>query len=358
MTTKKLLLTFAFTAIALIALNRLLVPKYMSKAHEGMLTAEYYQSEKNHDLLIIGDCEVHENISPITLWEEYGITSYIRGGAQQLVWQSYYMLEDALRYETPKVVLFSVLAMKYGEPQKEEYNRLNIDGMHLSMSKLRAISTSRMPEEEYLSYLFPLLRYHDRWRELSDEDFKYYFRTQRVSHNGYMMRCDVKPVNGFPRASRLPDYRFSDLSYEYLDKITKLCADNGIRLVLLKAPSLYPHWYGEWDEQMTDYAEKHGLLYINCLDVLEEIGIDFLTDTYDAGLHLNVSGAEKTSLYLGAVLRENFHLPDNRNDPDIFKAWIPKIERYEEMKRAQYEEIEKYGEVRTFLIEKFSSNFF
>ena len=47
--------------------------------------------------------------------EKYGITSYIRGSAQQLTWQSYYLLEDALKHETPKVVVFNVLALKYNE---------------------------------------------------------------------------------------------------------------------------------------------------------------------------------------------------------------------------------------------------
>lgn len=30
-------------------------------------------------MIFIGDCELYENISPVTLWEEYGINSYIRG---------------------------------------------------------------------------------------------------------------------------------------------------------------------------------------------------------------------------------------------------------------------------------------
>ena len=51
--------------------------------------------------------------------EKYGITSYIRGSAQQLVWQSYYLLEETLKYEKPKVVVFNVLAMKYNEPKRK-----------------------------------------------------------------------------------------------------------------------------------------------------------------------------------------------------------------------------------------------
>ena len=61
------------------------------------MTAEYYDETLDHDVLFVGDCELYENISPIKLWQDHGITSYIRGSAQQLVWQSYYLLEDALK---------------------------------------------------------------------------------------------------------------------------------------------------------------------------------------------------------------------------------------------------------------------
>ena len=54
-------------------LQMLLVPKYMTDVQEGALIAEYYEEEKDHDVLFIGDCEVYENFSPVVLWEEYGI---------------------------------------------------------------------------------------------------------------------------------------------------------------------------------------------------------------------------------------------------------------------------------------------
>ena len=117
----------------------ILMPKYTGIRKEGALISEYYDEVKDHDVIIIGDCEVYENISPITLWEEYGITSYIRGSAQMLVWHSYYILEETLKYEKPDVVIFNVLAMKYNEPQSEAYNRMFLDGMKLSSTKLKAI---------------------------------------------------------------------------------------------------------------------------------------------------------------------------------------------------------------------------
>lgn len=341
-------ITLVLTLTALFLLQKLLMPKYMSDIVEGAMIQEYYQETTEHEVLFVGDCEAYENFSPITLYQDYGITSYIRGSAQQLTWQSYYLLEDTLRYETPKVVVFNVLALKYNEPQSEAYNRMTLDGMELSKTKLDAIGASMTDEENMVDYLFPLLRYHSRWSELSGEDFKYLFHRDKVTHNGYYMRADVKPVEGFPEPDVLADYRLGDYAMGYLDKMRLLCEEKGIELILVKSPSLYPHWYEEWDEQMVDYAKKYNLKYFNYAKQAEEIGIDYSMDTYDAGLHLNLSGAEKMSRYFGAYLKENFDLKDYREEPEYQKVYEEKIRFYEEMRDAQYKEIEQYGKVVSY----------
>ncbi len=328
-------------ASTLFMLQRLLLPKYVSDVVEGRLIAEYYAEEKDHDVIFIGDCEVYENFSPKILWENYGINSYIRGSAQQLIWQSYYLLEDTLRYEIPKVVVFNVLAMKYNEPQSEAYNRMSLEGMKWSLSKVKAIQASMTDEEHFLDYVFPILRYHSRWSSLKPEDVEYMFTDMKVSHNGYYMRVDVKPAKDVPEGKMLADYSFGDNAYLYLDKMTKLCRDNGIELVLVKAPSLYPYWYDEWEKQIEDYAKQNGLLYINFLELTDETGLDYNSDTYDGGLHLNISGAEKITDYLGQVLRDECHLADRRSEERLSKIWADKIDAYEQDRKRQEEEIKK-----------------
>jgi len=306
----------------------LLVPKYMSDIPEGALIAEYYYDNGEHDVIFIGDCEVYENFSPITLWENYGITSYIRGGAQQLIWQSYYLLEEMLEYETPEAVVFNVLSMKYGEPQNEAYNRLNIDGMRLSLSKIRCAKASMTDEEDLITYIFPILRYHARWSELSAEDFKYIFHRDRIGHSGYLMQTEVRAVENIPIKPPLANVEFEDICWEYLDRMRLLCEDKGIEFVLIKAPSLYPHWYDEWEVQIEDYAEKYELKYYNLLEVIDDIGIDWSKDTYDKGLHLNVYGAEKLSNYFGKILAEEIGVSDKREFAEDVKIWQEKCDIY------------------------------
>lgn len=364
-------------------LQRLVQPKYAADMPEGNFTAEYYDETTDHDVLLIGDCEVYENIDPVYLWQRFGITGYIRGNAQQLVWHSYYMLEDALKYENPKVVIYNVQALTYDKPQKEEYNRMALDGMRWSGSKWEAIRNSMCEGEQMLDYIFPLLRYHSRITQLKREDIVWLWKRPKVTHNGYYMRIDVLPVSQSDVAddawlsneeeeekiedpwadieganvpgeedSILPKNgegkNFTERPMCYLDRIRRLCEEKGIRLILMKAPSLAPVWYESQNSQIVEYAEKYKLQYLNFYEHLEEIGIDYETDTYDGGLHMNLSGADKLSEYLGKILSEEYGLEDHRKDERYQKVYGEKVAFYEEMKKAQREELEKYGEIRNY----------
>lgn len=309
-------------------LQRLVMPKYMGDIKEGALIGEYYDEEKDFDVVFIGDCEVYENFVPATLWEHYGINSYIRGSAQQLIWQSYYLMEETFQYETPDVVVFNVLSLQYNEPQKEAYNRMTLDGMRWSSSKVESIQASMMEEEYFIEYAFPILRYHDRWSELEKEDFKYLFQPEKVGHNGYYMQVGVQPVEYIPDGKILGDYSFGENAWMYLDKMVTLCKENGVEFVLIKAPSLYPEWYDEWEVQVEEYARAHDLKYINFLEHTDEIGLDFSTDTYDAGLHLNLYGAVKLTDYFGVWLAEECGLEDRRGEKELTDIWELKLENF------------------------------
>ena len=320
----------------LFLLQRLLVPKYVDDVVEGAFIAEYYEEEKDHNVIFIGDCEVYENFSPAVLWQEYGINSYIRGSAQQYIWQSYYLLEDTLRYETPEVAVFNVLSLQYDQSQREAYNRMTLEGMEWSLPKIKAILASMREEENFLDYVFPILRYHSRWSELTETDIEYMFDRKPVSHTGYYMRVDVKAARDVPEGRILGDYQFGENAWKYLDKITALCEEKGIELILIKAPSLYPYWYPEWEAQVEEYAAAHNLRYINFLELQEDTGIDYSTDTYDGGLHMNLSGAEKLSRYLGKMLTEELKVPDRRDEAHLSALWEEKIAAYEAEKEEQY----------------------
>lgn len=313
----KIIIILLLFIIVFLFLNRLLSPKYAETLVEGSMISSYYQEPKDHEVIFIGDCEVYANFSPMVMYEEEGIKAYVRGSSQQLIWQSYYILKETLKYETPKVVVLNVNAMRYGkdsDKRSEAYNRLMIDNMKWSKEKVELINESMTEEENFLSYVFPILRYHSRYSDLTKEDFTYLWKTKQNTYNGFLINKKVKPVGNLPTKRKQASYTFNEECYDYLDKILTLCQEKGIDLVLIKAPSVYPYWYEEYDQQIKEYAEKNNINYYNLLENAEKIGIDYEKDTYDGGLHLNVIGATKLSKYFAHILIEEYHLTNYQND--------------------------------------------
>lgn len=378
-------------------LQRLVEPKYTEDIPEGNFTSEYYEETIEHDVIMIGDCEVYENFDPIYMWQNYGITAYIRGNAGQLTWQSYYMLLDTLKYETPKVVVYNVQALTHDCPQREEYNRMTLDGMRWSKIKCQAVQASMCKGENFIDYVFPLFRYHSRITELTKGDIEYYFKRKKVTHNGYYMRIDTLPLSqskvvdgswllddlkgdgetqnegaqGQPiidpwasveaveeeeAESGKPDLAKKDTKGEtfgeypmgYLDKMRRQCEEKGITFLLVKAPSVAPQWYDGNEAQVQEYARKNHIPYINFYDLIQETGLDYETDTYDGGFHLNRNGADKISGYLGKELMERYGIPDRRQDEKYKSVYGKKEGFYDGMIRAQQQELEMYGEIRNY----------
>ena len=140
---KKLIIKTAASILAAVLiifvfdfLTRLMMPKY-------------YDETLQHDVVFVGDCEVFSNISPIALYREYGITSFVRGSAQQLVWQSYYLMEETLKYEKPKAFVFNVLSLQYNEPQNEAYNRITPPALPLALvgAEVRRLEVPLLPRQ-------------------------------------------------------------------------------------------------------------------------------------------------------------------------------------------------------------------
>ena len=145
----------------------------------------------------------------------------------------------------------------------------------------------------------------------------------------------------------LISYDFGENAIAYLDKIRLLCEENGIELILVRAPIEYG-WYEQWDANVEKYAEQYGLTYLNFCDYVDEIGIDMSVDTYDAGLHLNIYGAEKLSSYFGKYLVEHYDLTDYRTVPAVAAEYEKDIKFYNDMRDDQLREIEEYGELRSY----------
>jgi len=314
--------------IAFILLTGLFRPKYIEKNIDGRIMAEYYREKTPIDVIFVGSSTVHSGFSPMTLYGEYGITSYCRSNSSQVIPISYAVIEDSIMRNKPELVVMDVGFLYNADDYVDEgSSRKSMDDMKWSKYKSDCIKAIMDPSENYLDYVFPILRFHSRWNDLSAEDFKYLLYKPDVTYNGQLLQFSDKGLEATWEPYNLDESILAtEITMEYLQKIADTCNKNGVQLLLIKMPVIKGNWNRGIESQMADFASKNNIEYINCIDLYNEIGLD--PSLYADEQHMNSMGAEVFTKYIGKHIVDNYSVSDRRNDPNVKKIFDDKMVRY------------------------------
>ena len=319
----KIILKISIALILIMTINRIFLPKYINENQDGRITQEYYGQKAYADVIYAGSSTVHSGIDPVVLWEEQGISSYVRANASQTMWISYYMIEDAIKCRKPELVCLDMTFIKYGDDFVEEPStRKALDGMRLSPAKIRCVEASMGEDESLWDYLVPLFRFHSRWKELTLDDFRYAYYNKPVTINGYLPDNEIGAAEpGELVYEKEGDTELSSRNVEYLRKAIELCRREGIQIFLFKVPAHSANWSRDYDRQIEEIAAEYGVSYVNFDDHNDDIGLDYSVDTPDAGSHLNSTGAVKFSEYLAGYIKDNYSVSDRRTENKYVSNW-------------------------------------
>ena len=166
------------------------LPKRDAEETEVGQVAGFYQEPKNTlDVLFLGSCNMYSSVSPVLIYEKYGITGYAFCCPDEEMSTSYYYLREALKTQDLKaVVVESLFLTETNNSRREHYNRFAFDYLPISMNKIALALETSARESEFMKkydqtapdklltfagYMFPLLRYHAR-DDLSRNDLTYF----------------------------------------------------------------------------------------------------------------------------------------------------------------------------------------
>lgn len=325
-----ILIKVVIAIFLIISFNLLMMPKYINENQEGRIVPEMYREKVSPDVLFLGSSVVYSGVSPVALYEFYGMTSYDCSTSSQTSWNSYYILQEALDEFDPSLVVFDIGFLTAEDTYAEEVsNRKAYDYMKYSVNKYKGLKRAIDQSESKWSYLLPALRYHARYSDLGVDDIKYMYYKPDVTYNGFLMNKIMSPDIYDEEVWEAEDIELSEENKLYLEYIIKLCSDKGVNLMLMKTPSYQAKWGPAYENSIKKVADEHGLIYINFDDMSDVIGIDWANDSPDNGRHLNVYGAERFSYYLGGTLKTTFDIPDRREDTKYSDIWNDKVSRYE-----------------------------
>lgn len=303
--------TSAFLCFILVlALTTHTISGVLLPSHEGLSKAiqDFYKIEDDSlDLLILGDSSTYRSVNPNIIWNERGMTSYVLGAAQARVYSLYYILKDTLKNQHPQCVVFEVNSMFNEHEYKLGNKRKIIDNIPLSWNKIDMIQDPvfELSKDEQLSMLFPITLYKNRYSELSVDDIYRHFSSNPNSLKGFAYSDTIKPYYGdLYYMYREQNITLPPTYVTYLQKIKDLCDEHQIPLLLLKVPGAR-EWNKTKNDLITNLAYEMDLPFYNMNNQTIEL-IDWTQDTNDAGVHLNVFGAEKVTRSLIDYLDRNY----------------------------------------------------
>lgn len=284
-------------------------------------SALFFTLPKNSvEVLFLGTSHVYCSYDPTLLKSETGIDSALLATSSQSFQNSYWLLKEAIRKQSPKVVVLDIHSITSSVDEQVSNFKLHyISGItilpDLSFNKPLALLDIRENSggigknlTMYDAYCF--------WEFRNDVNRSYDFKelfhlmihpASEYDDYGYYASDEVTPLKKIQPSISSDAYKelMETVDYIYLNKIYELTKEKGISLVLARAP-----FYSELDdhhlyEQAFAWAEKKEIPVVDFFTLIDETGIDLNTDFRDED-HLNDLGAAKTTHYMGQYLLQYF----------------------------------------------------
>ena len=280
----------------------------------------FYSLQKNSlDVVFVGSSNIHCNINPNIIWHEYGITSYDFSSDKQELGTTFYYLQQVFKTQSPKVVFVDVRGS--GEEMPIETSAAHFAFDHMTNDLIRVCGIWNRTTEARMELLFPIIAYHERWKELKKSDLQYRSSRQDTFSGAEIFLASAekeKPI--LPK--QIPEKDIPEQTAAWIDKISALCSDHDCECVFMKTPySFYDDDIYGYCDSVSRYCSDNNLQFIFFNRIIDETGLSFESDYLDEE-HLNWYGQQKLSRYFGDYLTENHHFSDK--DEVLSSEWDKK----------------------------------
>lgn len=283
---------------------------------------KFYELENNTvDVLILGSSHAFEHFNTGTLWDEYGIASYVLAGSAQPIWNTYYYLKEALKTQTPQLIVLEGYWINCDERYIDDNQIIkNNFGLKWSQDKINSIKIS-VPKERWGEFFWEYGQYHTRYAELTDGDFvKNQNNRLYDDWKGFVCNMATTPSIGIDAKEVTGRAAIFEKSEKYYRETIELAQENDIPIIVVISP------YAGLDKSAQqvfntagDVAADYKIPFINCNLYLDEIGIDYSVDAAD-GSHLNYRGNQKISAYIGKYIKDHYDITDRRGNKN-YDSW-------------------------------------
>jgi hypothetical protein len=304
---------------------------------------DFYEMEEDIDLFFLGASHAYRSFDPEIFDKRLNINSFNIGSSSQNPIDSYYILNEVLRYKKPKMVVLEVTWLTM-EGNDYEYNSAtyNYDFMKFSTNKINYLFNG-FELDQYIKANLLSVRYHENYKDSKTvkENIENKFINKIIPYKHEIMNEEYYKDKGFVASQKevsyaklinenqFNDYRgfnFNDRRLNYFKKIIKLCKENNIEIILVTAPIPI-----ESIRKVSDYEKIHNFISgiakeddVEYLDfnLVNRNYISFRNQCFKDDNHLNFKGAK----IMSNLLVDYIDAKNNKKAYDYQKVFYSSFE--------------------------------
>ena len=288
--------------LALVGLNLVLkpVPNPYNPWH-----AYQELEEGSIDVLVIGNSHAYTAFAPMQLWESVGITSWVLGAGATNTQHKVTILEEGLRTQQPRLILFELWMPDDAETQRPEVANALYAHFPFGLNKARGVLRDSPPEDFWNNFL-PLIQNADRYADINRRSFDFLL----------MEDSEYRKVTGgaTPLASlsgRAADIQFPPFEipveigfnmrgeFEQLERVVRLAGESDAQLVFFFAPVASDRAISVIEEirfELYDAPKLADVKLVDMNDFAAELNLSF-DDFFDPE-HLQLWGMRRATAWL------------------------------------------------------------
>ncbi len=293
----------------------------------------YDEPENTLDAVYIGASNVFGAWAPPIAWEHYGIAVYPFGGGGMKVAAAEYMIEEARKRQPDALYIVGICDWTLDPTPDPGWMHRTVDYIPMSLNKIRLVEAicdmGDLPWKERLEYYIPLIRYHSRWNDLTEESFLMDFGNNKAGDTHLGILSKTTDLTASYRKTELRGEIPADQK-EYLEKLLRYCEEENVNTLFVITTGVVSNLSSVARlNSIKDLCEEHGFPVLDLLNNEKEIGLDLSRDFYNAG-HVNIHGMLKATDYVSRYLIEHYGFEDKRGDP-AYSEWDQAYDDYVEI---------------------------
>lgn len=322
------------TCMLISFLAYLYIPKHLG------FNPENIRNIKNIDVIFIGPSTTQTSISPLYIWNEYGITSYNLSSSAQHQDISYYLLNKYVP-DTTRIIFYD-LSILLNENKPDVQNEIFVWYLSLFDRIKYHLENNDAKKFPYYFLVSSYNFFHTRWKQLTQNDFhtKNYYGIRTL--NAGPLKYSTQEKLGYYDCNE--NFKLKDETIEYITRLELFAKKKNIKVIYWIRPftAKHAHTYKKVIA-FQQYAQDNNLNFINFNSENILKSFDYNKDFIDH-VHLNIDGGKKISKILIHYIIRNYNIPNHKNDPK-YASWNEDYKKYARaINREEIRELKSFNE--------------